>query len=135
MAVQIPELDAKGLRQFALVGSAIVAGAFGLMLPWLLGRPVPIWPWLLAVVLVTWGLAAPATLRPVYRVWMRFGHVAGRVTTFIVLTVVFYAVVTPLGMVRAMLGHDALARRFDRCTASYRVRSTAPKIDNMERPY
>jgi hypothetical protein len=31
----IPELDARGLRQFALTTGGIVAGLFGLLLPWL----------------------------------------------------------------------------------------------------
>ena len=70
---EIPKLDAKGLRHFALSTGAIVAGLFGLALPWLFGWSIPWWPFVLAAVLSLWGLLAPATLRPVYRGWMSLG--------------------------------------------------------------
>ena len=53
MATQkdIPELDAAGLRRFALVTGAILAVLFGVLLPWLFGFGFPLWPWIVAGVL------------------------------------------------------------------------------------
>ncbi len=73
--------DAAELRQFGFIMGGFIALVFGLVLPWLFGRPWPAWPWLVAAVFAVWALAAPRTLRPVYRAWMRFGAIMGRITT------------------------------------------------------
>jgi hypothetical protein len=114
MMHDIPELDAKGLRSFALTTGGIVVALFGLLLPWLLDLGFPIWPWVLAAVLGVWGLAAPATLRPVYRGWMRFGLLASRITTPIILGIVFYVVSHAHGA-----GHAPVRARPDAPQARY----------------
>lgn len=130
----IPELDRKGLREFGLTTGGIVAVLFGLLFPWLLERPSPRWPWVIFAVLAVWGLAAPLTLRPVYRGWMRFGLLMSRVTTPLIMGIVFYLVVTPMAVVRRLAGKDSLARRFDK-SPSYRVPSRKAPIKNLEKPF
>ena len=124
----------KGLREFALTTAAIIAVLFGLFFPWLLERPIPRWPWVITGVLVVWGLAAPATLRPVYRGWMQFGLLLSKITTPIVMGVVFYVVITPMGLIRRLSGNDSLHRRFEQ-TGSYRVPSHKAPIRNLEKPF
>ena len=131
----IPELDRKGLRSFGLTTGSIVAVLFGLLFPWLLDHNLPLWPWVLFGVLALWALAAPTTLRPVYKVWMRFGLLMSRVTTPLILGLVFYVVITPVSLIRALLGKDAMARTFDKDTASYRITSRAPEKENLEKPF
>jgi hypothetical protein len=131
----IPELDAKGLREFALTTGGIIAGLFGLFFPWLLERPWPRWPWVLAAVLVVWGLAAPATLKPVYRGWMRFGLLLSKVTTPLIMGLVFFLVVVPTGLIVRLRGKDYLHRRFHRDRDTYRVASTKAARENFERPF
>ena len=131
----IPELDAKGLRQFGLLTGGIIVVLFGLVLPWLFGFGFPLWPWIVGAVLGAWAGAAPRSLRPVYGVWMRFGLLLNRVTTPIILAVVFYGVITPTSLVMRVLGRDAMARRFDRTANSYRVPSKPPPKRNLEKPF
>jgi hypothetical protein len=135
MMHDIPELDAKGLRSFALTTGGIVVALFGLLLPWLLDLGFPIWPWVLGAVLGVWGLAAPASLRPVYRGWMRFGLLASRITTPIILGIVFYVVIMPMGLVMRLFGHDPMRRKLDTDEASYRVPSKPAPRESVERPY
>jgi hypothetical protein len=135
MLHDIPELDAKGLRSFALTTGGIVIALFGLLLPWLLDLGFPIWPWVLGAVLGVWGLAAPASLRPVYRGWMRFGLLASRITTPIILGIVFYVVIMPMGLVMRLFGHDPMRRKLDTDEASYRVPSKSAPRESVERPY
>jgi hypothetical protein len=135
MMHDIPELDATGLRSFALTTGGIVVALFGLLLPWLLDLGFPIWPWVLGAVLSVWGLAAPATLRPVYRGWMRFGLLASRITTPIILGIVFYVVIMPMGLVMRLFGHDPMRRKLDTDEASYRVPSKPAPRESVERPY
>ena len=131
----IAELDAKGLREFALLTAAILVVLFGLALPGLFGFRWPLWPWLLACLLVSWGLLAPASLRLVYRGWMRFGLLMNRIMTPVVLGLVFFVVITPVALVMKMMRKDPMARSLPAATNSYRVPSTKPAREKMERPY
>jgi O-antigen/teichoic acid export membrane protein len=135
MSHAIPELDRKGLRSFGLTTGAILAVLFGLFFPWLLARPIPTWPWVIAGVLMLWGLAAPSTLRPVYRGWMRFGLIMSKITTPLLMGIVFYLVVTPIGMIRMWRGTDSMQRRFDPDAKSYRVANRPEQRSGLERPY
>ena len=131
----IPELDRKGLREFGLVTGGIVAGLFGLFFPWLLEVQIPLWPWAVAGVLAAWALAAPGSLRPLYRLWMRFGLLLSRITTPIVLGVVFFVVIFPVALVMKLVRHDPMARKFDDKAETYRVPSRKALPDSMERPF
>jgi hypothetical protein len=131
----IPELDRKGLRRFGLVTGAIVAGLFGVLVPFLLSAKAPVWPWVLAGVLGAWALLAPQTLRPLYRAWMRLGLLIGRVTTPLILGLVFVGLFLPMGLVMRLAGRDPMRRRFDPSATSYRVPAHTRTRESLERPF
>jgi hypothetical protein len=130
----IPELDRKGLREFGLVTGAIVAVLFGLFFPWLLERNLPLWPWIIFGVLAVFGLVAPMALNPVYKIWMRFGLIMSKIMTPLIMSIVFYIVITPAGFLMKIFAKDPLARTFDD-TDSYRVPSKKAPVENLEKPY
>jgi hypothetical protein len=132
---EIPNLDARGLRHFAVSTGAIIAALFGVGLPWLFGLSLPWWPFALALVLILWGLAAPASLRPVYRGWMRLGLLLNRVTSPLILGIVFYCVILPMGLVIRLLGYDPLHRRPQVDAATYRESSQVASRESMEKPF
>ncbi len=131
----IPELDARGLRFFAISTGGIIAVLFGLVFPVLLRGNFPLWPWVLALVLGLWGVAAPSSLRGIYRAWMHFGLALNRIVTPLVLGVIFYLVVTPTALVMRLAGRDAMRRAFDKNADTYRVKSEKPPAEKMERPF
>lgn len=133
-AHEIPELDRKGLRQFGLVTGGIVAGLFGLFFPWLLESALPSWPWVVFGILAFWSVGAPGTLRQVYRTWMRFGLLLSRITTPVVLGIVYFGVVTPMALVMRVAGRDPMARRFEKIQ-SYRIPSRKVTREHMEKPF
>ncbi|MAF83637.1 MAG: SxtJ family membrane protein [Gammaproteobacteria bacterium] len=130
----IPELDRKGLREFGLVTGGIVAVLFGLFFPWLLDRSFPWWPWAIFGILAVFGLAAPMMLNPVYKIWMRFGLMMSKIMTPLIMGIIFYIVITPVGLFRRVFAKDSLARAFDD-TDSYRVPSKKAPVKNLEKPY
>jgi multisubunit Na+/H+ antiporter MnhG subunit len=71
----------------------------------------------LGVLLVVPGLLFPRVLGPVERVWMRFAEVLAFVNTRLILGLVFYVVLTPIGAVMRLF-RDPLDRRLDDGTAS-----------------
>jgi hypothetical protein len=96
------------LRKLGLtVGAAFaVLGAIS----WWRGH---VWPprvmWTIAVLLMVPGALFPAVLGPVQRGWMKFALVLGHYNTRIILTVLFYLVMTPVGLVMRLF-RDPLDR-------------------------
>jgi Saxitoxin biosynthesis operon protein SxtJ len=135
MRWDIPEPDRKGLREFGLVTGGIFAGLFGLFFPWVLGRPSPYWPWAVSVVLVLWALIAPATMRGFYRLWMRLAHLLSRITTPVIMGLVFFVIITPTGFIMRFMGRDPMALRLDPNTRSYRIPASKLPKNHMERPF
>ena len=119
----IPELGAQDLRKFGFTTGGIVAVLFGLAVPWVLGRELPIWPWLVLAALAVPALALPTVLRPVYRAWMKLGLLAGKVTTPLILGAVFFLLICPMGVIRGLLGKNEMRTPFRESVASYRLPS------------
>jgi hypothetical protein len=131
----IPELDRKGLRHFGLTTGVAVVVIFGMFFPWLLDLKWPLWPWVIAAFLWSLALAKPTWLRWVYRGWMRFGLLASRVMTPLVLGIVFFVMISPMAIVRRIAGKDPMQRTLDPDQESYRVRSTKSPKEKLERPF
>lgn len=124
------------LRHFGLLFSLILVALFGVLLPWLFGARWPAWPWSIGVVMTTLAIVWPQGLAPIYRIWMRFGLIAGFVNTRIIMFLLYYGVFTPVALLMRVAGRDALARRtYDKEMSSYRVNSTRRPKDHFERPY
>ena len=132
---EIPELDKKGLRDFGLITGALFALIFGLLLPWKFEWQWPVWPWILFGLLAIMGFAAPMTLNPVYRVWMRFGLFMGSIISRVILGLVFFLVVTPIGLMMRATGKDPMHRRLDPEATSYREAISENKSHSFDKPF
>ena len=132
---KIPELDRKGLREFGLTTGAAIVIIFGLFSPWILELNWPAWPWVIAAPLWLLALVRPLWLRWIYRAWMRFGLLASRVMTPLVLGIVFFVMISPMAMVRRLMGKDPMHRALDPNQKSYRVQSAKSPREKLERPF
>lgn len=107
------------LRRFGFV----MAAAFAVLAALLLWKHRPAGPYLLALA-AAFGLAggvAPRLLDPIERAWMRLAGVLSVVMTYVVLTLAFFLVVTPLGLLRRTFRRDPLGLRLDRRASTYWV--------------
>lgn len=134
MQTMTQKADSKQLRSFAL----IVGGIFGLIGVWPLvfGKRTPAW-WAIALAgaLVVPGLVQPRLLGPVYRVWMALGHALGWFNTRVILGIIFYLVVTPMALVRRLLGKDSMRRDFEPGLDTYRAAKKTRPPRHMDRQF
>lgn len=82
--------------------------------------------------LAGFAIVAPRAARPLQLGWLAVGHALGRVTTPIVLTIVFVFVFTPAHLLLALFGRDPLKRRREPSRRTYwtdRVRTTFTRED------
>ncbi len=135
MTHEIISLDAAGYRKFGLVTSAIVVGLFGLAIPWLFAFNYPTWPWIFAGILGAWALLLPSTLKPVYFVWMKFGHIMNWINTRLILGILFFGLFLPFGIFMRLFGKDPMHRKIEPSQPSYRVESHDDTKEHLERPY
>jgi preprotein translocase subunit SecY len=128
------KMSTKELRKFGLVTGAMLILFFDLLIPWIWGFAPPMWPLIAAAILASMALILPASLSPVYKVWMTFAEALGWVNTRIILSVIFFLVFFPIGMVMRIF-NDPMRRELDSSADSYKIPSNAPKPENMERPF
>ncbi len=120
---EIKEVDTskKALRSFGwVVGGVllVIAAVVGWRNDWTLTTAAYVLGGI-GGALVVLGLAAPVVLKPVYRVWMALAVVLGFIMTRVILSVVYYLVMTPIGLVMRLFGKDPMHRRIDPEASSY----------------
>lgn len=136
MTTDIPHLDRQGLRKFGITTGLIVVVLFAFFFPWAFdAASMPVWPWVVAGLLWVPALLVPNSLQPVYAGWMRIGHAIGWVNTRIILGLIFYVLVLPMGLVMRLFAKDPMARKFDDSAGSYRVKTVSEPKDRLEKPY
>ena len=128
------EITNKQLRSFGLTVGGIFAG-IGLW-PLVIYSAGPRW-WALIVggLLILPALVYPTVLFWPHKGWMAVGHVMGWINTRIILSIVFYAVVTPIGIVRGLLGKDPMGRRIRPDLDSYRIVRKPRPASHLTRQY
>ena len=74
------------------------------------------------------GLVIPFALKPVYKAWMVMSIIMGFIMTKVVMVVIFYMIVTPVGFVASIIGKNFLDMKIDKEAKSYWIaRPTAQK--------
>lgn len=61
--------------------------------------------------LVLAGILIPKHLTPVERAWMKMGLAISRVTTPLLLGIVYFLVITPMGLIRRRVGHSPIVSK------------------------
>ncbi|MBF0481112.1 MAG: hypothetical protein HQK81_13040 [Desulfovibrionaceae bacterium] len=99
------------------------------------GGRVKLLPLAMLLLLVT--MTVPAALTPLARVWFGFSHLLGTVMSKVMLTLVFFLVLTPIGLFRRLTGKDALRlTQWKAGTASvFRVRDHTFTAQDIEQPF
>lgn len=105
------------LRKFGLmVGGVLVL--LGLLFLWRHPNRTPYFVWPGGVLLVL-GAALPRSLKWIYLAWMSLAFVLGFVMAHVILTLFFFLVLTPVGLVARAFGQDFLNLKLDRAAKSY----------------
>ena len=118
--------DAKTLRKFGLVVGGVLV-ACGLFFLWRHPNRTPyfVWP---GGALMVFGAVLPRILKWVYLAWMAVAVVLGFVVSNVLLTLFFFLVMLPIGLIARLAGKDFLSLKLDRAAKSYWIkRAEAPK--------
>jgi hypothetical protein len=89
-------------------------------------RPARIWALALSAMVAVVTLLRPALLHPANRLWMRFGLLLSRVVNPVVTALLFYLVLTPVGILMRLCGKDPMRLRPDPNATTYWIERNPP---------
>jgi uncharacterized BrkB/YihY/UPF0761 family membrane protein len=132
----LQKASVQDLRKFGLMIGGVFLG-LGLLFYF---RHKPWWPWFIGpgVPLVALGAILPRSLKWVYVAWMTLAMVLGAIVSTVVLTLLFFLVVTPIGLLARAVGKDFLSQKLQPHADSYWILrdSSKPKEkENHERQF
>jgi Saxitoxin biosynthesis operon protein SxtJ len=122
------------LRSFGLIiaaGFAVIAVAPALFR----GQRVRSWALGISLVFAVTGLVFPAALRSFRKLWMILGEGLGWVNSRIILGVVYFLVIVPIGAIRRISADDPMQRKFKPDAASYKIPRASRPASHMQRQY
>ena len=107
------------------------------LLPLIRGGSVRSWLLIVAAALLVIAVIYPRALAPLNVLWLKFGLLLHTCISPVVLGLVFFTTVTPIGVVLRMFGKDLLALRFERDVQTYWIprQPPGPAPDSMSRQF
>ena len=95
------------------------------------------WSLAIAACFLVLALIYPPVLRPLNQLWFKFGMLLSRVTTPIVMGLLFVVAVVPTALVMRLRGHDLMRLKLDRKAKSYWImrEPPGPAGDTMKKQY
>ena len=112
--------DVKELRKFSII-LFLGFGIIGLLIFWRRGETGLILCGV-GLALLLLGLIHPKLLSYPYKAWMRLSLILGFLMNHLILSLMYYFVFTPIGIVMRMLGKDFLFKQFNKNATTYWIK-------------
>ncbi|WP_100641068.1 SxtJ family membrane protein [Alteromonas facilis] len=127
--------DKKALRQFALQMGIAFPVIFAVVLPWLFDDPIPLWPFAITFVLFAAATILPVLLYPAYVMWIFVASILGWMNTQLILALVFFLLILPLGLVLRVTGKLSYRDKQSNNDSYWIARERPPKAENLKEPF
>ena len=111
------KITKKKLREFGLL-LGVFLGLFASASLWR-GKDFYFYLFIASFAFLLSGLFLPVILKPIYKIWMTIALVIGFVVTRIVLGLLFYCIITPIGFFLKLAGQDILELKINEQRESY----------------
>ena len=92
-----------------------------------------LWSLIISIIFLFLGLINSKILNPLNKLWFKFGIFLGKIISPLVMGIIFFLVVTPIGLLMRLLNKDLLNLRFNN-NSSYWIEKTEPK-SNMKNQF
>jgi hypothetical protein len=87
---------------------------------------IRIWSLIISFIFLFLGLLNAKILTPLNKLWFKFGIFLGRIVSTIVMGIIFFFIITPIGIIMRIIGKDLLDLKFNK-NKSYWIEKTGPK--------
>ena len=101
--------------------------------PMMNSSEIRIWSLILSLLFLMLGLINSKILTPLNKLWFKFGIFLGKIISPLVMGIIFFFVVTPIGFIMRLLSKDILNLKFNN-ENSYWIKKTGP-ISKMKNQF
>jgi len=144
------------IRIFGLLFGLLIIFIFNILLPKIFGLKVDIiienylsfseylpfdvfmqWPNLISFIILIVAVIPPKSFSGIMNIWIKFGSIIGFINSKIILMIIFYIFITPLGLFLRIINRNYLFIKIDKSVKSYRKYSPQDinKNNNLKEPY
>ena len=92
-----------------------------------------IWPIPISLIFLVLGLLNSKLLNPLNFAWIKFGELLGRIVAPIVMAIIYFMIVTPIGLFMRLIGKDLLNTKFSKVNSYWIKRDK--NIGSMKRQF
>ena len=85
-----------------------------------------LWSLIISIIFLILGLLNSKLLTPLNKIWFKFGILLGKIVSPLVMGLIFFFVVTPIGILMRILKKDLLNLKFNKKT-TYWIEKNGPK--------
>ncbi len=89
-------------------------------------KDIRIWSLVISVIFLFLGLINSRLLAPLNKLWFKLGILLGKIVSPIIMGIIFFLVVTPIGFIMKFLGKDLINLKYNN-NKSYWIEKTGPK--------
>ena len=87
---------------------------------------IRIWSLIISIIFLILGLLNSKILAPLNKIWFKFGILLGKIVSPLIMGIIFFLVVTPIGLIMRLLGKDVLNLKYNK-NKSYWIEKNGPK--------
>ena len=97
------------------------------------GNPLRLWSIPISIIFLVLGLLNSKLLNPLNIVWVKFGELLGRIIAPIVMAIIYFIIVTPIGLFMRLIGKDLLNIKFSKSNTYWIKREK--KVGSMKKQF
>ena len=112
-------------RSFGIV--FFIVFLFIALYPITYSEDIRIWSLIISFIFIILGLLNSKILTPLNKLWFKFGVILGKIISPIIMGIIFFLVVTPIGLIMKVLGKDLLRLKYNKKDNTYWIEKNGPK--------
>ena len=89
-------------------------------------QDIRVWSTIISIIFLVLGLLNSKILTPLNKLWFKFGIFLGKIISPIIMGIIFFLVVTPIGLLMRLLGKDLINLKYNN-NKSYWIEKKGPK--------
>ncbi len=101
--------------------------------PMINGLPIRIWAIPFSIIFLILGMMNSKLLTPLKIIWIKLGEILGIIISPIVMLIIYFFIITPIGLFMRLIGKDILGLKFNNSKTYWNKRLS--KINTMKKQY
>ena len=85
------------------------------------------WSIFFSIIFFLLGITNSKLLNPLNKIWFNFGILLGKMISPLVMVIIFFLIITPIGVIMRVFGKDILSLKYNKKNKSYWIEKIGPK--------